>query len=203
MLHVPFVPSGLVQRGSIAILLCAVTSVALTLLWVRSHFVADTLNYHYPSTTRNFSWHVNSASGLFIFGFVRQRYDPPLSRQPDGRIWAWFRYAPSPFSRASLPGATYLQDIGYDFGLDFASSGPQLYVRTRYGLPVFLTGPPLAIHVIRASRAKRRPPHLCPNCGYDLRASTGRCPECGLAAPGSGKVPQPAASEKVVSKGPG
>jgi hypothetical protein len=25
----------------------------------------------------------------------------------------------------------------------------------------------------------RRRPGLCPNCGYDLRASPGRCPECG------------------------
>ena len=35
----------------------------------------------------------------------------------------------------------------------------------------------------RRRRQRRRSPHACRRCGYDLRASPGVCPECGAAVP--------------------
>jgi hypothetical protein len=56
---------------------------------------------------------------------------------------------------------------------------------------VFLTPVVTALAVYRTARSWRagRAHGVCPRCGYDLRATPGRCPECGAvaSAPAAGK----------------
>jgi hypothetical protein len=69
-----------------------------------------------------------------------------------------------------------------------------LYVRNRsigYGdlIIVFGVVPVLwLVHysLVRSLRVQRRQHGLCVECGYDLRATPGRCPECGAEPRGAG-----------------
>jgi hypothetical protein len=71
-------------------------------------------------------------------------------------------------------------------------NGGPFHQRTEFGLWIpywlllMLTCPlplwAMTIHRRRRNRASRRSRGLCEDCGYDLRATPGRCPECGTSA---------------------
>jgi hypothetical protein len=59
-----------------------------------------------------------------------------------------------------------------------------LHILTPHWLLAWLWSVPLPIIVRRAYlRRRQRREGLCPVCGYDLRATPGRCPECGTVPP--------------------
>ena len=63
-------------------------------------------------------------------------------------------------------------------GPDRYGSFRAVWVPTRFVVAVLLA--PLAMLTVRRlHRGRRYGRGLCPACGYDLRASPGRCPECG------------------------
>jgi len=55
---------------------------------------------------------------------------------------------------------------------------------TWFGVPIWLAAllPALACFASRRFARRRPEPGLCPTCGYDLRATPERCPECGTGA---------------------
>jgi hypothetical protein len=85
--------------------------------------------------------------------------------------WAWEL-------RAGAPHSIYVsQHHGFDWTRE---KGPEHWDYIRLVIPLWELAVPFVILPIAWKRSRRRYIiGLCPTCGYDLRATPTRCPECG------------------------
>ena len=70
-----------------------------------------------------------------------------------------------------------------NFAVDFFfASAPDKYVLpAEYPIPVALACITYYVAMLERNRSQELSPWICRRCGYDLRASKDRCPECGAA----------------------
>jgi hypothetical protein len=69
-------------------------------------------------------------------------------------------------------------------GFYFRTTSPALSFDVAVSLPWWVIAVPAGLSVILIVNRRRRAritAHLCVHCGYDLRATPERCPECGTA----------------------
>jgi hypothetical protein len=179
---------------ALSLLLC----VALAALWVRSlrHFELVQVRYaHWPqadelhSCSLGFSWYSNTLRLQLIRvpfapAHFRGRSDDRLRdfrvTHPPGLRWNFVGENVTRFMNGYAPGFAAGH---YPYTMGPAARGDRSVLAVRPWLPALLTAVLPAAWLIRfrqARRALRR--GLCPTCGYDLRASPERCPECGAAS---------------------
>ena len=152
------------------LLLCAVT-----VLWVRSYSVCDMVSC---SSGKSFM-SVHSARGRIYF----QTYpDNPLKTFPDE--WGHQSSSVDSFvNTVSSDGGV----LGFDHAVInmgiFESSWRERWTAIPY-YALFLLWAILPARTALGWRRLRKRVRrgLCPACGYDLRASPERCPECGTLA---------------------
>jgi hypothetical protein len=107
-------------------------------------------------------------------GRVDVLYSPTAPHDDYG--WAYIRGAPG-----SLGGTDYGERF-LGLGTGVAPAGGR-YVNVPYWSLIVLTSLlPLVVARGVVHRWRRHGRGLCPVCGYDLRATSDRCPECGTAA---------------------
>ncbi|HEY7115447.1 MAG TPA: hypothetical protein VH475_02610 [Tepidisphaeraceae bacterium] len=188
-----------------SVILSLLFCLAMAALWLRSERAHDeyarSLLIVWDGQTSKesdqFDWYVGWKDGEFYVARAYERsafWDGP----PEGehRTEAWTTNAPKsperiwnlgwnvaqvnssgtaagpvlPSVRWSALGAAYVTIPG-----NFAE------VRVPFWLAILISATPIAgWSWRRASVARRRREGLCPSCGYDLRATPDRCPECGL-----------------------
>lgn len=161
-----------------SLLLC----VAVAGLWVRSYFVADFVE-GYTTTSL---WQAETSRGEL--GVIRGQAAGLAALDVAERRWNHSTISPTAYSFSpsaagaarwdvELPGIAYVSDVY----MGLRSS--LVVIHLNYPTALFAIAPIAWIVAFRRRRRKARRARggLCAACGYDLRASPDRCPECGVA----------------------
>ena len=185
--------------SAFSLLLCVATAV----LWVRSHFACDVVQHGFARDDGTAAAYSAAMTNLGMAYVDRTDYSfagpPPPGFRIDGGPWQpvvpdrWRIVWPA------LPSYRESDRRLVGFGLedvtrtDRYAVGPDRVIadlverRREWRFPLWV--PLIGFGVLPAARARcawrvrrRHRAGLCPTCGYDLRATPGRCPECGAAA---------------------
>jgi len=186
---------------NISALLAVALLAALCTLWLRSYHVADAVSWqrwhNVGGTYHGHFGDVYSGRGVFRIDFLRLTTAFPSSTST-ARQWEWTR---SDATHFRLPRDTFWQRLGFGYisdsqsaaGLRNATVTTRAYWVPYWALVTLASIVPLRWLLVALTRARRRRRGLCARCGYDVRFSEGRCPECG--------APLPAASKRSTSSG--
>ena len=160
------------------LLLCA----GIAGLWVRSYWVQDTAWLSYDPVTQvgrdvfltsvsgrlrlQINWFGPQFRGGPRVGWIGEKDQLPTTEDVDKQL----QDEADIFDGWNRRGFSFTRD-GADAHADIHASAPHWGILLAIALPTVL--------LTARWRIKRRLVGTCANCGYDLRATPGRCPECG------------------------
>ena len=168
-----------------SLLLCTAT----VLVWARSHWYVDELSVERPRLDCYF---VSYPGELFLRFEHRDRPNDPDNSGLHFDPWRVDTPADFPIGVAEEVGPSSPGIMGFDWDCDgFADSEYHpLSMKVPYWALSLLLAIVPAVAGKRAMRRRRIARRLgsgcCVQCGYDLRATPARCPECGAATKTSG-----------------
>jgi hypothetical protein len=171
----------------------------LLIVIARSYFVGDSFHHGYPAHSWDDDMVIRiSRGGIEVFrtpALEPTAFD--FGGDPPSRAsWQYGSVEPIPLFTPFVAGPHYSHDIAfagffYRSRPDWTSNGPlsvttpgvvDAAISLYYLFALFALYP--IVHVLATWRRRRRVGrNLCTRCGYNLRASAERCPECGKIIP--------------------
>lgn len=155
--------------SAISLLLCLATLV----LWTRSYSSEDALKFR--------RWQVSSLRGAIAFC-----WGDGLNVEPAFETKAVTSFRGIIGQLIDLSDIGYMKDHSFIYGCGFAvATFNRNTVYHIFACPLwipailFAIAPTYWFFAPHRRRVKRAKLGLCPTCGYDLRATPDRCPECG------------------------
>jgi hypothetical protein len=170
--------------------------VAVIVVWVRSHHVSDSIyrsRWWIDGTERNESaWWLFAGRGQVGIGQRRQqvlqphgRHDPFLELAAHPKF-SWKQTRPPGVAGTAFEAHGFFQRLGFRYVDDpdpLSGVTPNNYYREcnapLWSLLLLFALLPIARLAWVIQRRRSANQGLCPTCGYDLRATPDRCPECG------------------------
>jgi hypothetical protein len=172
---------------AVSLLLCVATAGS----WIRSEFRLDVLS-HYSrfNERRSRTWQqFGCERGSFWYGQGLLQADPKSA--PSSPFVGWGMASESARSRGAIAAlwcgkGFYLMGFG-GWSLRWTVSGPEIREHRAIMVPhwfvmLLLAVAPARWVVLKRRERRNRARGLCSRCGYDLRATPDRCPECGAGA---------------------
>jgi hypothetical protein len=154
-------------------------------LWALSYGRVLTLSHHTLDGAETTSHQVRVVTGAIVLEYARFSTDPWVQRRPGfGWMCEERDFGPKhPLTDEPRNGRWR----GLGFGLRHVTytvgGSTRTLVLPCWFLAALFTIAPTACVICRRRRGRHHRPGHCLGCGYDLRASPDRCPECGRAAP--------------------
>ena len=172
--------------------LSLVLCVTVCVLWVRSYWVADELQWTRVDNVgrAHYRWYAFVTSGRGGLALCRDAEvsDVASITAREAALstgvcqWRGWRRGPA----YDYPGPAFsTRPLTSSFHFAWETS-PATVLRELivpyWAIALSAAAVPAIRLALRLRERRRRRPGFCPKCGYDLRATPGRCPECGTAA---------------------
>jgi len=168
--------------SALSVLLCLATAALWILgLWVAIH-----------ARTNSGLWYIHTEANIVTI-YHQLAAEPGQLR---GASFGWYR--PSPLEYKAFgwhpfreKGRHWWNDLGLSGGPNSPYNATVVAYTVPFWLPFLATAVPAALTVGRFLRKRKLKEGHCRKCGYDLRATTDRCPECGTPVPAGHKPTLP------------